>query len=56
MENLIFCAVPENELTQLKSKLPNVCHKYNKIKIPKKYQHIITNLTINKTIKALKQD
>ena len=47
--------IPENELTQLKSKLRNVCHKC-KIKVPYKYQHIIANLTNNKTIKVLKQD
>ena len=48
--------IPENELTQLKSKLRNVCHKDNKIKVLYKYQHIIANLTNNKTIKVLKQD
>ena len=48
--------IPENELTQLKSKVRNVCHKCNKIKAPYNYQHIIANLTNNKTIKILKQD
>ena len=43
-------------MTQLKSKLRNVCYKFNKIKVSYKYQHIIANLTNNKTIKVLKQD
>ena len=45
----------ENEITQLKRKLQNVCHEYNKIKVPYKYQHIITNQTNDKTIKSLKK-
>ena len=40
----------------MKSKLWNICHKYNKIKVPYKYQQIIANLTNKKTIKVLKQD
>ena len=47
---------PENKLTQLKSKLRNVCHKYSKIKVPYNYQHMIDNLTNNETIEVLKQD
>ena len=43
-------------MTQLKSKLRNVCHKFNKIKVSYKYQRIIANLTNNKTVKVLKQD
>ena len=45
----------QNELTQLKSKLRNVCHKYNKMKVSYKYQHVVANLTNSKTIKFLKQ-
>ena len=41
---------------QLKRKLQNVCHNYSKIKVMYKYQHIVANLTNNKTIKVLKQD
>ena len=48
--------IPENELTQLKSKLQNVCHKYNNIKIPYKSQHIIANLKNNKAQNVLEQD
>ena len=46
----------ESELTLLKSKLQNVCHKYNNIKIPYKSHHIIANLRNNKTKNVLKQD
>ena len=47
--------IPENKLVQLKSKLQNVCHKYKKIEVPYKHEHIIANLTNNKTIIILKQ-
>lgn len=50
-----YTYLPENELTQLKTKLRNVWHKY-KVKVPYKYQHIIANLTNNTTIKVLKQE
>ena len=46
----------QNELPQLKSKLRNVFHKYNKMKVPYKYQHVVANITNSKTIKFLKQD
>ena len=48
--------IPDNELRQLKSKLWNVCHKCIKIKVPYKSNHIIANLTNNKTINALKEE
>ena len=45
----------ENEITQLKRNLQNVCHEYNKINVLYKYQHIITNQT-NDKIRVLKKD
>ena len=42
--------IPENELTQSKTTLQNVCHMYNNIIVPYKYKHVIADLTNNKTI------
>ena len=46
----------DNQLTELKSKLRNACHKYNNIKVPYKYQNIDKDLANNKDIRILRQD
>ena len=46
----------DNQLTELKSKLRNVCHKYNNINVPYNYQNIVKYLANNKDIRILIQD
>ena len=48
--------IPKNQLTELKSKLRNACHKYNNIKVPYKYQKIVKALANNKDIRILRPD
>ena len=42
--------IPENQLTELKSKLRNAYRKYNNIKVPYKYQKLFKDLANNKGI------
>ena len=42
--------IPENQLTELKSKLRNAYHKYNNIKVSYKYQKLFKDLANNKGI------
>ena len=48
--------IPDNVLTQLKTKIRSTCHKYSKIWVPYKYQTIINNLSKNTNSKIHKQD
>ena len=48
--------IPDSQLTELKWKLRNACHKYNIIKVPCKYQNIVKDLANNKDIRILRQD
>ena len=48
--------IPDNQLSKLKSKFRNACHKYNNIKVPCKYQKIVKDLANNKDIRILIQD
>ena len=42
--------IPENQLTELKSKLRNAYHKYNNIKVSYKYQKLFKDLANDKGI------
>ena len=48
--------ITDNQLTELKSKLRNACHKYSNIKLPSKCQKIVKDLANNKDIRLLRQD
>ena len=48
--------IPYNQLSKLKSKFRNACHKYDNIKVPYKYQKIVKDLANNKDIRILIQD
>ena len=48
--------IPDDQLAVLKTRIPNTCHKYNRINVPYRYRQIIRNLSNNGKIKVLKQD
>ena len=48
--------IPENQLTELKSKLRNACHKYSNIKVPYKYLKVVKDLANSKIIRILRED
>ena len=48
--------IPENQLTELKSKLRSAFHKYNNINVPYNYQKIVKDLASNKGMRTLRQD
>ena len=48
--------IPDNQLTELKKKILNVCHKYNNIIVPYKYQKFVKDLANNKHILIFRQD
>ena len=48
--------IPDNQLTELKKKILNACHKYNNIIVPYKYQKVVKDLANNKHILIFRQD
>ena len=48
--------IPDDQLAVLKTRIRNICHKYNRINVPYRYRQIIRNLPNNAKIKFLKQD
>ena len=47
--------MPENEISQVKTKLRNTCEKYCHVKVPYKQKKIVSNLSNRKDIVILKQ-
>ena len=48
--------IPDNKISHLKTKLRNICERYNHIRVPYKFQKIVEQLSRNKRIMVLKQD
>ena len=48
--------IPDDQLTVLKTRIRNTCHKYNRINVPYRYRQKIRNFSNNEQIKVLKQD
>ena len=48
--------IPDSKISYLKTKLRNICHKYNHIHVPYKYCKIVETLSNNKNIMLLRQD
>ena len=48
--------IADNKISHLKTKLRNICDRYNHIRVPYKFQKITEKLSRNNSIMALKQD
>ena len=48
--------IPDNKISHLKTKIKNICDRYNRIRVPYKSQKIVEKLSRNNRIMVLKQD
>ena len=48
--------LPENTISQIKTKFRRTCENYNKTRVTYKYKQVINNLAQNNTIAIMKQD
>ena len=48
--------IPDNKIIHLKTKLRNICDRYNRIRIPYKFWKIVEKLSKNNSSMILKQD
>ena len=48
--------LPENTISQIKTKFRRTCENHNKTRVTYKYKQVINNLAQNNTIAIMKQD
>ena len=48
--------IPDNEISHLKTKLRNICDRYNRIRVPYTFRKIVEKLSRNNSTMFLKQD
>ena len=48
--------IAESKISYLKTKLRNICNKYNRIRVPYKYRKIVETFSNNRNIMLLRQD
>ena len=48
--------IPDNKISHLKTKVRNICDRYNHIRVPYKFRKIVEKLSGNNSIMVLKQD
>ena len=48
--------IPDNKISHLKTKLRNICDRYNRIRVPYIFQKTVKKLSRNNSIMVLKQD
>ena len=48
--------IPVNNISHLKTKLRNICDRYNRIRVPYKFRKTVEQLSRNKSIMVLKED
>ena len=48
--------IPDNKNSHLKTKLRNICDRYNRIRVPYKFRKTVEKLSRNNSIMVLKQD
>ena len=54
LKNIVH--LPENTISQIKTKLQQTCQNYSKIRVPYKYRQVINDLAKNNNIAIMKQD
>ena len=54
LKNIVH--LPENTISQIKTKLQQTCQNYSKIRVSYKYRQVINDLAKNNNIAIMKQD
>ena len=54
LKNIVH--LPENTISQIKTKLQQTCQNYSEIRVPYKYRQVINDLAKNNNIAIMKQD